>query len=109
VREIREEVGHAESVLGPCVWTRQHEFTFLGTRIRQSECFFVARCEPFEVDDSGLDELESEVVRGHRWWTLEEMQAAPVGTFAPRSLPDLVEPLLKGEVPATTLQLPEES
>jgi 8-oxo-dGTP pyrophosphatase MutT (NUDIX family) len=108
VRELREEVGHANAALGPCVWARRHEFTFLGTRIRQSERFFVARCEPFDVDESGLDDLEVDVVKGHRWWTLEEIKAAPEGVFAPRGLPELVEPLVRGELPASILQLPEE-
>jgi 8-oxo-dGTP diphosphatase len=95
VRELREEVGHVTE-LGPFVWGRRHEFRFRGRLIRQNERFFVARCEPFEVDESGLDDIELEVVKGHRWWTVEEMRAAGDATFVPRDLADRVEKLLRG-------------
>ena len=96
-REIREEVGHVAEV-GPCIWVRDHEFTFRGRRIRQHERFFLARCEPFLVDESGLDALELEVVKGHRWWTLDEIRVSPF-VFAPHRLAELLEPLLNGHVP----------
>ena len=99
VREIREEVGHSAAVLGPCIWLRNHEFTFREVRVRQTERFFLARCEPFEVDESGLDELELEVVKDHRWWTLDEIRAAREVVFAPRDLAELLEPLLRGVLP----------
>ena len=94
MRELHEEVGHSVE-LGPFVWDRRHEFRFRGRLIRQSERFFLARCEPFEVDESGLDELELEVVRGHRWWTVEDMRAAAETVFVPRDLADRVERLLR--------------
>jgi 8-oxo-dGTP pyrophosphatase MutT (NUDIX family) len=94
VREIHEEVGHA-ATLGPCVLTRRHEFTFRGVRVRQNERFFLARCKPFEVDESGLDEIELEVVKGHRWWTPAEMRASGA-VFEPRQLAELVESALQG-------------
>lgn len=93
-RELREEVGYSGAV-GQCIWERRNEFRFRDKLIRQNERFFIARCEPFEVDESGLDELEQEVVRGHRWWTLEEMRATPEANFEPRHLADMVEGLLR--------------
>lgn len=104
-REIREEVGHHTATLGPCVWTRVHEFTFRGVRYRQKERFFVARCEPFAVDESGLDELELEIVKGHRWWALDEIRNAKDEVFAPSALADLVEPLLRGAFPASPIEV----
>jgi len=100
LREIREEVGHHAAELGPWIWTREHEFVFRGRRYHQRERFFLARCEPFEVDESGLDALELEVVKGHRWWTAGEIRAASDAVFAPRQLADLIDALLGGEVPA---------
>ena len=94
VRELREEVGHAV-VLGPFVWDRRHEFRLRGRLIRQNERFFVARCEPFDVDESGLDDIEQEIVRGHRWWTIDEMRSTVDAVFEPRHLPELVEVLLR--------------
>jgi 8-oxo-dGTP pyrophosphatase MutT (NUDIX family) len=109
VREVREEVGHPGVELGPCIWTRRHSFTFLGKPIRQSERFFLARTEPFEVDASGLDDLELEVVKGHRWWTLDEIAAAPPEVFAPHGFAALLEPLLRGEIPGAPIALPPEN
>jgi hypothetical protein len=37
-------------------------------------------------------------VKGHRWWTLDEIRASRE-IFAPRRLPELVEPLLRGVMP----------
>ena len=64
----------------------------------QRERFFLARCEPFEVDVSGLDALEAEVMVGHRWWTVDAIRASDA-LFAPRRLGELLEPLLRGDVP----------
>jgi hypothetical protein len=44
-------------------------------------------------------ELRAENVHGHRWWTLEELQASDA-RFAPRTLPSLVQDLLQNG-PAT--------
>jgi 8-oxo-dGTP pyrophosphatase MutT (NUDIX family) len=104
LREIREEVGHDVGALGPWIWTRQHDFTFRGLRYHQRERFFLVRCEPFEVDESGLDELEVEVVKGHRWWTLDEI-ARSTELFAPRALVELLRPLLRGESPAEPIEV----
>ncbi len=99
LRELAEEVGQAPAQLGPCVWVRRHEFVFRGTHYRQSERFFLARIERFEVDSSRMDEIELEIVRGHRWWRVEELEAAPTGTLAPRSLARQLRPLLEGNIP----------
>src|SRR5690349_5244644 len=56
LREIREEVGHHTAKLGPWIWTREHDFMFRGVRYHQRERFFLVRCEPFKVDESGLDQ-----------------------------------------------------
>ena len=97
-RSVREEVGLRRAALGPCVWTREHEFVFRDVRYHQRERFFLARCESFEVDDSGLDAVEAEVLIGHRWWTVDEIRASGA-VFAPRRLGELLQPLLDGILP----------
>jgi hypothetical protein len=91
--------------LGPWIWTRVHEFTFRSTRYRQTERFFLALCDPFEVDSSGLDELEVELVKGHRWWALDEIRAATDLVFAPSALAGLLEPLLHGTIPKAPINI----
>jgi len=98
IRELREEVGYTAE-LGPCIWTRLSEFSFRGIRYRQSERFFLARAEHFEPDHSGWDPVEVEIILGHRWWDLAEIEAANGRAFAPRRLAELLRPLIAGVVP----------
>ena len=98
LREVEEEVGLKGAALGPCVWKREHAFVFRDVKYHQRERFFLVRCEPFEVDDSGLDPIEVEVLIGHRWWTVDEIRASDA-MFAPRRLGELLQPLLDGIVP----------
>ena len=84
VRELREELGQAPAELGECVWIREHEFDFRGTRYRQRERFFLARTEPFPIDSSQMEEIELEIVLSHRWWAVDEIEAASTTVFAPR-------------------------
>jgi 8-oxo-dGTP pyrophosphatase MutT (NUDIX family) len=99
LRELREEVGHTPAELGPCVWIREHEFDFRGTRYRQRERFFLARTERFPIDSSQMDEIEREIVLSHRWWTVDEIEAATRTTFAPRLLGRYLRPLINGAIP----------
>jgi 8-oxo-dGTP pyrophosphatase MutT (NUDIX family) len=104
IRELREEVGHS-AALGPCVWTRLSEFSFRGVEYRQSERFFLARTDPFEPDHSGWDPIEVEVIVGHRWWTVAELEAARGVAFFPRRMAELLRPLLRGVVPVEPIDV----
>jgi 8-oxo-dGTP diphosphatase len=72
---------------------------FRGTRYRQREQFFLARTDRFNVDSSQMDELEKEIVRGHRWWDVVEIEAATDVTFAPRMLGHHLRALVQGTIP----------
>jgi ADP-ribose pyrophosphatase YjhB (NUDIX family) len=99
LRELREEVGHAPAELGECVWIREHQFDFRGTRYRQSERFFLARSEPFRIDSSQMEEIELDIVLSHRWWGVDEIEAASAIVFAPRLLARYLRPLIDGVIP----------
>ena len=101
LRELVEEVGLEDVVLGPCIWTREHVFPMPdGTRYRQSERYFLARVEPFEVSTAGHLDYEVEALAEHRWWSAQEINASSE-TFAPRRLGALLKQLLKeGPPPA---------
>jgi 8-oxo-dGTP pyrophosphatase MutT (NUDIX family) len=99
LRELREEVGHTPAELGPCVWIREHEFDFRGTRYLQRERFFLARTEPFPIDSSQMEEIELEIVLRHRWWDVDEIEAATGIVFAPRLLGRYLRPLINGLMP----------
>jgi ADP-ribose pyrophosphatase YjhB (NUDIX family) len=99
LRELREEVGQATVALGPCVWVREHEFEFRGTRYRQRERFFLAWTKSVAIDSSGLEPIEVEMVLGHRWWKLSEIEDARQTVFAPRLMAQLLAPLIDRRIP----------
>jgi 8-oxo-dGTP pyrophosphatase MutT (NUDIX family) len=99
LRELREEIGHTLAELGPCVWIREHEFDFCGTRYRQRERFFLARTKPFPIDSSQMEEVEREIVLSHRWWDVDEIEATTAIIFAPRLLGRYLRPLINGVIP----------
>jgi 8-oxo-dGTP pyrophosphatase MutT (NUDIX family) len=101
-REVREETGIADFVLGPAVWTRRHVFPWNGAVYDQRETYFLARTAETSIDRSGWTPLERAELKEHRWWTVAEI-AASGADFAPRRLAALLEPLLRGEVPGAPL------
>jgi len=98
LRELEEEVGLRDGPLGPCVWLREHVFNWNGRAYRQRERFYLLRVDAHEVDRSGNDAQELQVLEEFRWWTLSELEASEE-TFAPRRLPFFLAPLLAGEIP----------
>ena len=94
VRELAEECGLRGVVLGPCIWVREHEFTWNRVRYLQQERFFAARVQPFEVSTAGWTEEEATVLGEHRWWSVDEILASGE-EFAPRRLGALLRSLLR--------------
>lgn len=103
-RELAEEVGLRDAAIGPCVWLRTAQFAFRGREYTQHERFYVVRSDRFEFDDGGLDAEEVGVVLGHRWWSVDEMEAQPRITFWPRGLAARLRSLLE-EIPAAPVEL----
>jgi 8-oxo-dGTP pyrophosphatase MutT (NUDIX family) len=89
VREVFEETGLADLVLGPEVWQRRHAFTWRGVCYDQSERWFVARVRSFVPGREQLTEEEAEDITEARWWTVGELAAT-----ADRLVPDDLAPRL---------------
>jgi ADP-ribose pyrophosphatase YjhB (NUDIX family) len=104
-RELREETGLAAVELGPCVWTRERVIAFADAEVRFVERYFVARCEATEISTDGLEEPERAVIRGHRWWSVEELRSAEEPVF-PEGLAELLAPIVAGDLPSAPLALP---
>ncbi|MGZ8698187.1 MAG: NUDIX hydrolase [Gaiellaceae bacterium] len=100
VRELSEEAGLDQVVLGPWIWTREHVIPFLdGKWDGQVERFVLVRSGRFEpVPRFTPEQLAAEYVTAIRWWTQEEL-AASAELFAPRRLPELVAALLRDGPP----------
>ena len=101
-RELREELGLAQFVLGPLIWLRQHTFTWAEQRICQREQYYiipVARCEPHMSDPTGAKGLD----RFH-WWPVAELAHARE-RLTPLSLAQIVARYLRQGPPRKPLEV----
>ncbi len=99
MRELWEETGLADALIGPEVWTRSFQYAVEdGVRRVQAERYFVARVAAFEPTNANWEEHEHSFLQEHRWWSLEEMLASP-DYFVPRALTALLPALIAGEYP----------
>jgi 8-oxo-dGTP pyrophosphatase MutT (NUDIX family) len=94
-RELAEEVGRLDPVIGPAIWTRTHVMPLATGHDGQRETYYLVRTPRFEPAPRLTPaQLRAENVAGLRWWTLDELTAATDVVFAPRRLPVLVAELL---------------
>ncbi|MFD7549202.1 NUDIX hydrolase [Streptomyces sp. NPDC059578] len=103
VRELAEETGITDVVLGPVVWRRICSFPFAGRRWDQDEWYYLARtARTAEVapGGAGFTELERRSVVGARWWSCREL-AGTHETVYPTRLAGLLRRLLDEGPPAT--------
>lgn len=100
LHELFEETGISVTKLGPCVWRRHHGWRWDDRMIDSDEHYFFLRLEGTPaVHLVDATDLELNVFREYRWWSLAELDASLNGLFVPRRLPALVRPLLRGEFP----------
>lgn len=103
-RELREETGLAEMVLGPKVWVRDLVLIVEGEPRRMLEHYFLAQAPHEEVVDHHWTDLERQVVQDMRWWTPGEIAVSDEVIF-PGDLALHLPALLAGEIPDPPLQL----
>jgi 8-oxo-dGTP pyrophosphatase MutT (NUDIX family) len=106
VRELEEEIGLVvdPATLSAPVWTRDYIFRWRDVDERHLERFFLIRIGEHAVDISGLDADEAGIVREYRWWTLDELQAT-TEHFSPIRLPQMLAPLLEGQLSTEPLAI----
>lgn len=80
LRELREETGLEDPLIGTCVWNRVHEFSMVDTNgvqwQGQSESVYLVRTKRFTPAPSfSIEQLESENLFEHKWWTVSELLA----------------------------------
>jgi 8-oxo-dGTP pyrophosphatase MutT (NUDIX family) len=94
-RELAEELGRDDLVLGAFVGHRTLTFCFNSVWVTQRERWIVARTGAFSVSPERLALLEQESVREVRWWAPEELESSGVLT-APTGLAALVAETVSG-------------
>jgi 8-oxo-dGTP pyrophosphatase MutT (NUDIX family) len=83
-REIREETGFTDAVLGPVLWEgEQIHYDRKGRPVRVKERYMVARCAGGEPATDGWQALEREFVDDIRWWTLADLVACQEPVYPP--------------------------
>lgn len=97
-REIREETGLIDFVLGPVVWVREGVM-LLPEPTLLKECYIVARCKGGDPVREGWTAIERELIDDIRWWTVAELAATADRVFPP-GLAHRLPPLLGGCFPA---------
>ena len=106
LRELYEETGLRGVELGPCIWKRRHTWQWSNKWIESDEWFYLLRAPAFEAVAMAPDEWEMQYVLGHRWWSLPEMiSTRDTETFVPRTMPELLLPLLAGNVPEQPIEV----
>jgi 8-oxo-dGTP pyrophosphatase MutT (NUDIX family) len=109
VRELFEETGYlaTQDALGPVVatstglWLAEEEGKlFLG-----AHSFFFLPVPHSDIDTNGQEDLERSMITGYRWWSVADLRAA-TERISPLGLGDLLDRLLRGDIPARPLRLP---
>ncbi len=104
-RELWEEGGIRDAVIGPVVWTQHVEFDFGGYHFDQDEVIHIARTTERSIGrPRGLEALEALAFRGARWWPVAEVQSS-AEAFLPPELPVLLPALLDGGLPDPPLDI----
>ena len=106
IRELEEEVGLIDAVIGPQIWHRLHIVPFLnGEFDGQRERIFLVRCDEFAPEPRlSWEQMNAEFVHELRWWTLDEIAASDV-TFVPNELHVLLTTLLSDGPPTVSIDV----
>ena len=104
-RELVEETGLDGIDIGPPIWTRKHTFQWNGNTIDQHERYYLVKSAAFEPTMDGNPATgERLAFRAFRWWSVDEIKASP-DLFAPRSLGELLEKVIRHGPPERPLDV----
>jgi len=103
-REVLEETGLDDVVLGPHIWNRRHVVSFDGRTSDVRETWFLARVPAFDVDTSGFTEMEAATISEHRWWSVEELRDT-TDRLTPTDLASLLHDLIRLGPPGSAVTI----
>ena len=83
-RELREETGIREVVLGPVIGSRPDvSFLFRGRRMTQDEWYVAGRVSTSRIGTGRHGDGERRAVEAHRWWSPDALAASGETVFPP--------------------------
>ncbi len=98
LREVFEETGIHDVVLGPCVWTAEYRAWWWhdGQPMRGIERYYVARVPiGLAISFDRHEPVEAATTIGYRWFTLDEVvEREATESFRPPGLAELLRNLL---------------
>jgi 8-oxo-dGTP pyrophosphatase MutT (NUDIX family) len=97
-RELWEETGLRGVSLGPWVWSAHFRFRYQDVVYEQSERYFVARIEAWDLRNDHWEQSEHNEIKAHCWWSQGEI-ANSGQQFRPANLAHLLLPILAGDYP----------
>jgi 8-oxo-dGTP pyrophosphatase MutT (NUDIX family) len=97
-RELWEETGLRGVSLGPWLWSTHFRFRYQDVVHEQSERYFVARMEAWDLRDDHWEQSEHNEIKAHCWWSPEDI-AASSEQFRPADLANLLPPVPAGDYP----------
>jgi 8-oxo-dGTP pyrophosphatase MutT (NUDIX family) len=104
LRELREETGITDATIGPLIWVHERILNTHGDDIYFYEEIFVVYVTNPLVNMYSL--LPYEVITHQKlcWLSAEQIQASET-LFMPLQLPELIGPILAGELPEVPVSL----
>ena len=99
-RELHEELGLIDVVIGPHVWNREHIVPMRTGHDGQRDRIHLVRTHRFDpIPTIGWEAMRAEYVFELRWWPLDEIATRTDLRFAPRRLAHHLATLLTTGVP----------
>ena len=104
-RELYEECGFSDVVVGPCIWTQYVEFDFAMYHFKSDERIHIAEINKrAEWDPKGLEALEAAAFEEGRWWALDDLLASEEQTL-PERLREFLPQIVEGDLPDTPIDI----
>ena len=104
-RELFEECGFKNAVVGPCIWTQYVEFDFAMYHFKSDERIHLAEIEESEEwNPKGLEALEAAAFEEGRWWSLEDLLASEEQTL-PERLREFLPQIINGDLPESPIDI----
>ena len=107
LREIREETGLANVTLGPAVWQDDHVIAIDGEPMAFRETYIVAFAPTTTLVADGWTDLERDVIKDTRWFTVEEIMACPEQVY-PEVLAEWLPDILADRYPGALREIPRD-
>ncbi|MGI8486478.1 MAG: NUDIX hydrolase [Thermomicrobiales bacterium] len=104
IRELWEETGISGVNIGPWIWSRERQIVIHGEAVQARERHYLARVGDPAVSFANIEEGEFPVFKDYRWWALAALRET-ADFVIPSGFPELVTPVLAGQLPAPPLTL----